>query len=65
MKCNPLFKYLSFQASRAASYNNPEEMFPSAAKLFNGMTLFAGTQMDLSGKGWESQVEKTLKKCIY
>lgn len=28
--------------SRAASYNNPHEMFPQASKLFSGMTAAAG-----------------------
>lgn len=28
--------------SRAASYNNPHEMFPSASKLFSGMNSVAG-----------------------
>ena len=38
--------------SRAASYNNPHEMFPSASKLFSGMTAAAGnvTKLSVGGK---------------
>ena len=33
---------------RAASYNNPHEMFPSASKLFSGMTAAAGNVTKLN-----------------
>ena len=36
--------------SRAASYNNPHEMFPSASKLFAGMNAAAGGVTKSSGK---------------
>ena len=36
--------------SRAASYNNPHEMFPSASKLFGGMNAAAGGIAKSSGK---------------
>lgn len=34
--------------SRMASYNNPHEMFPSASKLFSGMTAAAGNVTKLT-----------------
>ena len=36
--------------SRAASYNNPHEMFPSASKLFSGMNSVAGNVTKTSNK---------------
>ena len=36
------------QGHGGAIYNNPEEMFPSAAKLFNSMRMVAaGAQMEM------------------
>ena len=35
--------------SRAASYNNPHEMFPSASKLYAGMNAAAGGVTKSSG----------------
>ena len=37
-----------FPIYRAASYNNPHEMFPSASKLFSGMTAAAGNVTKLN-----------------
>lgn len=37
--------------SRAASYNNPHEMFPSASKLFSGMNTVAGNVTTSKGQG--------------
>ena len=34
--------------SRAASYNNPHEMFPSASKLFSGMQSAAGNMTKMN-----------------
>lgn len=41
----------NMMGSGGAIYNNPEEMFPSAAKLFNSMRMVAaGAQMDMEKK---------------
>ena len=41
--------------SRTASYNNPHEMFPSASKLFSGMTAAAGNVTKFSAKATNSK----------
>ena len=48
--------------SRAASYNNPHEMFPSASKLFSGMNSVAGNVARkgnaTNGAGKDEQAKK-------
>jgi len=48
--------------SRAASYNNPHEMFPSASKLFSGMNSVAGNVTSVSNHGTPQRSPRILTK---
>ena len=48
--------------SRAASYNDPHAMFPSASKLFSGMNMGAHIAHDPRCKRDKKAAEKERKK---